>query len=68
MTERPIPPRPKIATVDPGSTFAVLSTAPMPVVTPHPSRHTLSSGASGRIFASAISGTTVAFAKVDVPM
>jgi len=57
-----------IATVAPGSTFAVFNTAPIPVVTPQPSRQTLSSGASLRTFASAISGTTVALAKVDVPM
>ncbi len=47
-----MPPRPKTATVAPGSTLAVLSTAPMPVVTPQPSRQTFSSGASLRIFAS----------------
>ena len=67
-TERPIPPRPKTATLAPGCTLAVFSTAPMPVVTPQPSRQTFSSGASVRIFASAISGTTVYSAKVDVPM
>jgi len=67
-TESPIPPRPKTATVAPGWTLAVFSTAPIPVVMPHPSRQTFSSGASGRTFASAISGTTVYSAKVDVPM
>jgi hypothetical protein len=40
----------------------------MPVVTPQPSRHTFSSGASGAIFATAISGTTVYSEKVEVPM
>ena len=64
----PMPPRPKIATVAPSSTLAVLSTAPMPVVTPQPSRHTFSSGASLGIFASEISGTTVYSEKVEVPM
>ena len=68
ITDNPIPPRPKTATLDPGSTFAVCSTAPMPVVTPQPSRQTVSSGASLRIFARAISGTTVWVANVDVPM
>ena len=63
-----MPPRPKTATAAPGWTRAVFSTAPMPVVTPQPRRHTLSSGASLRIFASAISGTTVYSANVDVPM
>ena len=42
-----MPPRPNTATVAPGCTLAVLSTAPMPVVMPQPSRQTLSSGASG---------------------
>ena len=68
ITESPTPPRPKTATDAPGSTFAVCSTAPIPVVTAQPSRQTLSSGASGRIFASAISGSTVHSAKVEVPM
>ncbi len=63
-----MPPRPNTATVAPGCTLAVFSTAPMPVVMPQPSRHTFSSGASARIFASAISGTTVHSANVDVPM
>jgi hypothetical protein len=46
----------------------VLSTAPIPVVTAQPNRQTVSSGASLRIFASAISGSTVHSAKVEVPM
>ena len=68
ITARPMPPRPKTATLLPGSTLAVLRTAPMPVVTPQPSRHTFSSGASLGIFARAISGTTVYSEKVEVPM
>ena len=36
MTFSPMPPSPNTATVDPGSTRAVLITAPMPVVTPQP--------------------------------
>ena len=40
----------------------------MPVVTPQPSRQTLSSGASLSILASEISGTTVYSEKVEVPM
>ena len=68
ITESPIPPRPNTATLEPGSTFAVCSTAPIPVVTPQPSRQIWSSGASARTFASAISGTTVYSANVDVPM
>ena len=32
----PMPPRPNTTTFAPGSTFAVLMTAPIPVVTPQP--------------------------------
>ena len=56
------------AIVDPASALAVLSTAPMPVVTAQPNKQTLSSGASDRIFARAISGTTARSANVEVPM
>jgi hypothetical protein len=68
MQAKPIPPSPKTATVSPGWTFAVFLTAPMPVVTPQPSRQTFSRGASLRIFATAISGSTVYSENVDVPM
>ena len=36
MTLRPMPPRPNTTTLAPGSTLAVLTTAPTPVVTPQP--------------------------------
>ena len=36
MTLRPMPPSPNTAHLAPGSTLAVLRTAPMPVVTPQP--------------------------------
>ena len=36
MTLRPMPPSPNTAHLAPGSTWAVLRTAPMPVVTPQP--------------------------------
>jgi hypothetical protein len=36
MTLRPMPPRPKTTALAPGSTPAVLTTAPTPVVTPQP--------------------------------
>ncbi|MNH24572.1 hypothetical protein D3C79_845160 [compost metagenome] len=64
----PMPPRPKIATLAPSSTLAVLITAPMPVVTPQPSRQTFSSGASLGILAREISGSTVYSENVEVPM
>ena len=63
-----MPPRPNTATVEPGSTLAVFSTAPMPVVTPQPSRQILSSGASLLTLARDTSGTTVYSEKVLVPM
>ena len=68
MTLRPKPPRPKMPTVEPASTLAVFSTAPIPVVTPQASRQTLSSGALGSILATEISGSTVYSLNVDVPM
>ena len=61
-------PAPKTTQVDPLATFAVFIAAPSPVESPHANRHARSSGASGSIFASAISGTTVYSANVDVPM
>ena len=66
--DRPMPPMPKIATDEPSSTLAVFMTAPMPVVTPQPSRQTSSSGASGLTLASDISGSTVYSEKVEQPM
>ena len=42
--------------------------APRPVLRPHANRQARSSGASGSILASAISGMTVYSANVDVPM
>jgi hypothetical protein len=57
-------PRPKTATLAPGSTAVVLRTAPMPVVTPQPSMQTVVRSAALSILARAISGTTVNSAKV----
>ena len=68
ITARPMAPRPKTATVAPGSTLAVFITAPMPVVTPQPSRQILSSGASLETTASDTSGSTVYSLKVEQPM
>ena len=61
-------PAPKTTHVDPLATFAVFSAAPIPVESPQANRQARSSGASGSIFASAISGMTVHSANVDVPM
>ena len=68
MADKPMPPRPKIATVSPSCTFAVFSTAPIPVVTPQPSKHTSSSGADLFTFANEISGNTVYSENVEQPM
>jgi hypothetical protein len=40
ITARPTAPRPNTATLAPACTLAVLNTAPQPVATPQPSRHT----------------------------
>ena len=61
-------PAPNTTHVDPGSTAAVFIAAPIPVDSPQANRQARSSGASGLIFASAISGITVYSANVDVPM
>ena len=68
MADSPMPPMPKMATVSPSLTLAVFNTAPMPVVTPQPSRQTSSSGASLLTLASEISGSTVYSEKVEQPM
>ena len=65
---RPTIPAPKTTQVVPGSTLAVFIAAPRPVERPQANRQARSSGASGLIFASAISGMTVYSANVDVPM
>ena len=61
-------PAPKTTHVEPASTFAVFIAAPIPVERPQANSAAPSSGASGLIFASAISGITVYSANVDVPM
>src|SRR3954468_21856433 len=50
MTLRPTPPQPNTATLAPGSTFAVLNTAPTPVVTAQPTSAARSNGIFGSIF------------------
>jgi len=68
ITAKPIAPSPKTAVTAPSSTFAVLSTAPNPVVTPHPNSGTVSRGASSVIFTKLISLTTVYSLNVLVPI
>ena len=60
ITERPTPPQPNTAMLEPGCTLAVLNTAPTPVVTPQPTSAAHSNG----IFASTLirfSAETVAY-------
>ena len=47
--DKPMPPAPKTATVEPGSILAVLNTAPTPVVTPHPISAARSRGLLGEV-------------------
>ena len=56
VTATPMPPAPSTMTVAPSSTLAVLSTAPTPVCTAHPSTHATSSGTSGSTFTTPSSG------------
>ena len=65
MQLSPMPPPPITATVEPGSTLAVLNTAPSPVVTPQPMSAARSSGMSLSIFTSACSCTSICSAKLD---
>ena len=59
ITFSPTPPTPKTAMLAPGGTWAVLITAPTPVMTEQPIRAARSSGMSGRIGIALDSATTV---------
>ena len=63
-TESPTPPQPITTTDEPGSTWAVLTTAPTPVVTEQPIRQATSNGTLGEMGTTAEAGTTAASAKV----
>ena len=63
--DRPMPPQPITATVEPGSTFAAWNTAPTPVITPQPTSAQRSSGTSSRTFTTACSCTSIFSAKAD---
>ena len=59
-TDWPIPPRPSTSTVAPGSTRAVLSTAPTPVCTAHPITHTdVERGVVGHLHRARLGGERV---------
>jgi hypothetical protein len=66
--ERTTAPRPKTATDELGSTLHVFRTAPRPVLTPHPNRHTLVRSAAMLILAHEISASTVYSDMVEHPM
>src|ERR1700730_1799447 len=66
-TLRPTPPVAKTATVEPGSTLAVLRTAPTPVMTAQPIRAAPSIGISGLILIAADWCTTEYSANDDMP-
>lgn len=55
------------STVDPGSTLAVLTTAPTPVITAQPTTAAMGIGTSSGIFSTACSAQTVCSAKHDTP-
>ena len=57
--ERPTPPHPMTATLDPAGTAAEFSTAPSPVVTPQPTRAARSRGMSLVTFTTAFSCTSI---------
>src|SRR5215469_584059 len=63
--ERPMPPQPNTATVEPAGTFAVLMTAPAPVMTPQPTSAATFSGMSSAIFTTAFSCTSNCSANDD---
>ena len=63
ITDSPTPPQPNTATDEPGSTFAVLNTAPTPVVTPQPTSAAQSSGIFGSILIR-FSADTVAYSAI----
>src|SRR2546421_10110773 len=66
-TLRPTPPVAKTATVEPGSTLAVLRTAPTPVMTAQPISAAPSIGISGVILTAADWWTTEYSANDDMP-
>ena len=66
-TLRPTPPRPTTATDWPGSTLAVLTTAPTPVSTAQPNSAASSSGRSGSILTQDSRAATAWVAKAETP-
>ncbi len=67
MTDRPTPPAPITATLEPGLTLAVLIAAPTPGGMPQPSSAAYSNGTSCAILTTAWNGTTISSAQVPTP-
>ena len=67
ITDSPTPPAPMTTTLSPGSTRAVLSTAPMPVVTAQPMSAAISGGVDGSIGMAASCATTWRSPNVPMP-
>ncbi len=63
----PTPPQPMTATLAPGSTRAVLITAPTPVITPHPTSAAISNGTSSGILTAPSCGTVISSANAPQP-
>src|SRR5580704_579446 len=63
----PTPPQPKTATESPGPTWPVYMAAPMPAITPQPSRPTASGRAAGLTLVHWPAATSVRSAKAPMP-
>src|SRR5581483_11686086 len=68
IAAKPTPPQPITSTLSPGRTTALRSTAPTPVVTPHPSSAARSSGSDLSIGTTAAAGISVYSARVAAPI
>ena len=65
MVAKPTPPQPTTATSAPAGTWALLKTAPVPVITAQPSKAARSSGMSLRILTRALRCTSICSAKPE---
>ena len=65
--ERPTPPQPTITTAEPGSTRAVLTTAPTPVATAQPISAATAAGVSRGTAIAAVAGTIARSENTPMP-
>lgn len=63
----PTPPQPNTATESPRPTLPVLMAAPMPAITPQPSRPAVVAGTDGSTFVHCPAATNVLSAKAPMP-